>query len=173
MMIKVVGSFIIIGGSTLLGYLLSRDCSRRPQEIRVLQTLLQMFENEIFYLSNLLSDAFKKISRSSDSPVTVFFSETVKNLIEQDGITASQAWELAVRRNIRLTALNGEDEDILVTFGKMLGDSDVEGQLKNIRLTLNQLKLQEQKAEEARRKNEKMYRSLGVLGGLALVIILV
>ena len=34
----------------------------------------------------------------------------------------------------------------------MLGSSDLEGQIKNIRLTLNQLKLQEQKAEEFRKK---------------------
>jgi len=54
----------------------------------------------------------------------------------------------------------------------MLGSSDVEGQIKNIRLTINQLKLQEQKAEELRAKNEAMYRNLGILGGLAIIIIL-
>ena len=52
----------------------------------------------------------------------------------------------------------------------MLGSSDLEGQIKNIRLTLNQLKLQEQ-----RQKNlEKMRRCTGTRDtrGLAVIIIL-
>ena len=68
--------------------------------------------------------------------------------------------------------MNSEDEEILISFGKLLGSSDTEGQIKNIRLTLNQLKMQEEKAEELRKKNESMYRNLGVLGGLAIIIIL-
>ena len=38
-----------------------------------------------------------------------------------------------------MTALNREDEQILLSFGKSLGNTDLEGQIKNIRLTLAQL----------------------------------
>lgn len=173
MVLKIIGSIIVLVSSGFLGYVLSRDCSRRPSELRELQGLLQMFENEISYLSNLITDAFERIYGASRSSAAIFFKATVNNLCADDSLNASQAWEKAVSENIRKTALNKEDEVILISFGKMLGNSDLEGQIKNIRLTLNQLKMQEQKAEASRVKNELMYRRLGILGGLAIVIILI
>ncbi len=171
MVIKLIGSMIVFGASSFLGFALSRDCSKRPHELRILQGELQVFENEIAFLSNLLGDAFKKVCSSDTSTVSIFFRETEEKLRAGRGLNASEAWELSVRENIHKTSLNKEDEEILVSFGKLLGNSDVEGQIKNIRLTLSQLKIQEQKAEVHKAKNEKMYKTLGVLGGLAVVIV--
>jgi len=122
-------------------------------------------------MSSVLTDAFHYVYKSSGSEVAEFFRLTVRNLKFDNSINAAQAWEKAVVEGIRNTALNREDREILISFGKLLGSSDREGQIKNIRLTVSQLSLQEQKAEEIRKKNETMYRSLGILGGLAIVII--
>jgi len=173
MVLKILGGIMVLVSSTFLGFVLSRDCARRPQELRELQRLFQMFENEVLYLSNLLSDAFENIAKSTDNEVGVFFRSALKNLNSWNGITASAVWEKAVKENIKFTALNKEDEQILISFGKMLGNSDMEGQLKNIRLTISQLKMQEQKAEEIRNKSEAMYKRLGFLGGAALVLIFI
>lgn len=173
MLLKLTGSLMVIAASCFLGFFLSKDCSKRPGELRTLQGLLQMLENEMCFLSNLLADSFDKIIKSSDSIVTVFFEDTINYLKNNESLNASEAWESAVRSNIKRTSLKKEDEEIIVSFGKMLGASDLEGQVKNIRLTLNQLKMQEQKAEESKKKNESMYRSLGILSGLAIVIILI
>ncbi|NLD50450.1 MAG: stage III sporulation protein AB [Clostridiaceae bacterium] len=172
MLIKLIGSFIVLVSCSVLGFIHSQKFSRRPSELRTLQGLLQMFENEISFLSNVLSDAFLKIHRCSDSLVSLFFMATVENLRSDAGLNASEAWAMAVEENISRTSLCKEDKEILVSFGKLLGGSDIDGQIKNIRLTINQLKLQEQKAEELRRKNEGMFKNLGVLGGLAIIIIL-
>ena len=173
MVFKFIGSIIVLLSSGFLGYILSTDCRKRPQQLRELQTLLQMFENQISYLSDILTVAFERIYRCSKSEVGIFFNSTIEKLQNDKTLNASQAWEAAVRENIKKTALNKEDEEILVSFGKILGNSDLDGQIKNIRLTLSQLGQQEQKAEESRSKNEGMYKSLGVLGGIAVVIILI
>lgn len=173
MLLKIIGSVLVVAASSIIGYIFSRDCGKRPQDLRILQGLLQMFENEISFLSNVLTDSFEKIHRASNCEVSNIFKETADNLKRNNSLNASQAWEDSIRKNIKGTALNTEDEEILISFGKMLGKSDVEGQIKNIRLTVNQLKIQEQKAEDSRKKNESMYRYLGILGGLALVIVLI
>lgn len=173
MLIKIIGGIAVISASSLLGYILSRDCSKRPQQLRELQVLLQMLENEIVFLESLLADAFERIYKSGNSDTGILFKFTAHELKKRKGVNACQAWETAIAENISKTSLNREDGKILASFGKMLGNSDVDGQIKNIRLTVNQLKLQEKKAEEMKSKNEKMYKTLGVLGGLAVVVVLI
>jgi len=172
MLFKIIGSIIVVLSCSFLGFILSGDLSRRPRQLRELQGLLQMFENQISYLSDVLTEAFERIAKAGRSDVGTFFSRTIEILHEDRMLCASEAWTRAVRDSIRKTALNREDEEVLYDFGKMLGNTDLDGQIKNIRFTLEQLGMQEQKAEESRRKNENMYRSLGMLGGFAVVIVL-
>ncbi|NMB34154.1 MAG: stage III sporulation protein AB [Clostridium sp.] len=172
MTLKIIGSIIVLLSSSLLGYIYSKRSSDRPKDLRAIQGLLQMLENEMSFLSNVLTEAFTKIYQYNDEDVTIFFEDTVKIINSDIGVNACEAWEKAVKGNLGRTSLNNEDEKILLSFGKMLGKSDIEGQIKNIRLTLNQLGMQERKAEELRKKNESMYKSLGILGGLAIIILL-
>ncbi|HHW48568.1 MAG TPA: stage III sporulation protein AB [Clostridiaceae bacterium] len=173
MFFKIIGSIIILLSSSFLGFILSKDCSMRPQQLRELQGLLQMLENEISYMANLLTDAFYKMHEVRKNEISLIFKQAADYLTADTGLNASEAWERALKENIKKTALNEEDEKILISFGKMLGKSDVEGQLKNIKLAMKQLEIQEKKAEESKAKNEAMYKRLGVLCGLALIIILV
>lgn len=170
MLLKIVGSLIVLISCSLLGYSHAKTYAKRPEELKVLQTLFQIFENEISFLSNVLEEAFLKVCSCTDSDVTIFFEATIKNL--KGGFCAYEAWTKAVKENISRTNLNSEDEGIIISFGKMLGSSDLEGQVKNIRLTVNQLKIQEQKAEDLKDKNESMFKNLGVLGGLAIIVLL-
>ena len=172
MLIKIVGSIIVVASCSFIGFVLSQDLKRRPRQLRELQGLLQMFENQITYLSDVIVEAFERISRVGCCDTCVFFSRTAEILMEDGSCGAPAAWERAVRECIRETALNKEDEEILSAFGKSLGNTDLEGQVKNIRLTLAQLKAQEGKAEENRSRNERMYKNLGLLGGAAIVILL-
>ncbi|NMA34407.1 MAG: stage III sporulation protein AB [Clostridiaceae bacterium] len=172
MLFKIIGSLVVLLSSSFLGYIMSRDCSKRPQQLRRMQNLLQMFENQITYLSDVLAEVFERIGRAGGE-TGIFFITAVELLKKGQASSASEAWEKAVKKCIRMTALNKEDEQVLLSFGRSLGNTDLDGQIRNIRLTLGQLAMQERKAEENRKKNESMYRSLGILGGMAVVIVLV
>ena len=172
MWLKLIGGILVLSASALIGALLSEDIRRRPEELRELQGLLLIFENEMSYLSRPLPDVFQNICSAGRTPVTGFFRKTLGYLRSCQGISASEAWEGAIDAVFPQTGLNGEDKAILMTFGKMLGSADTEGHLKNIRLTAARLGIQEKKAVEIRDKNEKIYKTLGILGGIAIVIIL-
>ena len=52
------------------------------------------------------------------------------------------------------------------------GKTDISGQISEIDLTNTFLDMQIEKAENEKRKNQKMYKTLGTVIGLAIVIIL-
>ena len=70
-------------------------------------------------------------------------------------------------------SINQEDKNVLKKLGKLLGQTDVEGQISEIEVTQNFLDMQIEKAEEAKKKNQKMYKTLGIVMGLVFVIILI
>ena len=63
-------------------------------------------------------------------------------------------------------SLNEEDKNVVKNLGKLLGKTDIEGQLSQIDLTLSFLDGQIEKAEKEKEKNEKLYKTLGVMTGL-------
>lgn len=58
-------------------------------------------------------------------------------------------------------------------FGKILGQTDLQGQLGKVKLTLDFLETQIQQAQAEENKNKKLYKTLGVITGVGLVIILI
>lgn len=85
--------------------------------------------------------------------------------------SAGEAWKIALQK----TNLNFKDEDIkaLENLEKLLGKTDIDGQLSRIEVTQKFLDEQIIKAEEEQLKNEKLFKSLSIITGLAIVIILI
>ena len=66
-----------------------------------------------------------------------------------------------------------EDIDIIRNLGRLLGKTDIEGQISEIKLVNNFLDIQIKDAEEEKNKNEKMYRTLGIVAGMTITILLI
>lgn len=87
-------------------------------------------------------------------------------------VNVKQAWDLAVEDAKDFLSFNKEDINLIKSLGNMLGKTDVSGQLSEINLCIDFLDSQIEDAEQVCKKNEKMYRSLGSIAGLAIIIIL-
>ena len=86
-------------------------------------------------------------------------------------LSAGEAWKYAV--NETETNLKEEDLKVLQNLEKLLGQTNIEGQLSEITLLEKFIEEQICVAEEEQKKNEKLYRSLGIIVGLGVVIILI
>ena len=66
-----------------------------------------------------------------------------------------------------------EDIEVLKGLSNLLGKVDVQGQINEIEVVENFINMQIEKAEEENRKNKKMYKTLGITVGLAMVIVFI
>ncbi len=85
--------------------------------------------------------------------------------------SASESWKKAIQ-NSKLN-LNNSDLKIIENLEKLLGKTNIEGQISEIEVTQKFLDDQIKDAEEERIKNEKLFKSLSIITGLAIVIILI
>lgn len=161
---------ILFCTSTFIGILISKKYSNRLNILKNLKNALNMFEVKINFSFETIPEIFNEISNKVSGPAGKMFADTVKN-IEQKNMIAGEAWEKSVELNG--SSLKKDDIDCLKTLGKLLGKTDVDGQVNQIELVCTFLENQINEADEEKHKNEKMYQKLGVIVGLMLIIVLI
>ena len=142
------------------------DCVK---ELKDMKNALNMFETKIKFTYASVPEIFEEIAKQFEEETVGQIFKTVSILMKDK--TAGEAWSEGIDTvNSNMTI---EDKSILKNLGKLLGKTDVEGQISEIRLVTDFLNTQIELAESDRRKNEKMYKTLGGIIGLTLVIIFV
>jgi len=129
-------------------------------------------ENEIHYMGRPLGQVLMQMSRNRDTPLSRFAGrvyEITRN--EEKGIDA--AWQKSILEVKNQWPLEQEEWDLFTQIGDVLGKTDRAGQNSFIRMMREKFAIQEKKAEEDRTKKEKLYRNLGILGGIAIVLVLI
>ena len=160
--------FIIFSISCVLGITISKKFSSRVKELKEIKSALNMFEEKIKFTYETIPDVFFEISQNTSESISKIFEEATYNM---KMMSAGLAWEKAIdESNTKLTV---EDKETLKGLAKMLGKTDLDGQVSEIRLVQKFLETKLQDAELEKTKNEKLYKTLGVTCGLALVIILI
>lgn len=162
---------LILGSSTSIGFLLSNRYINRVEELKSISKLINILQNKIKFTRKPLKDIFSDLSKIEDNEnINSIFFKVSQNL---DNQKMNETWNNIVEEEKRNLSLKDEDINLLKTLGSILGKSDVDGQMSEINLFIELLKVQIQKAEKEREKNSKMYKSLGTIIGLAIVIILI
>ncbi len=172
MILKILGSVLVIIASSAVGYYISFTKRKRVADIEDFISAFIFFRNEVEYSSQILSKVFKQTSKVISKRVAIFFNETGV-LIEENKISASDTWKMIVKKNHERLYLDNTDIDILYEFGEKLGVSYIEGHLSNITLIIEKLKIQLERAKAEYNRNGKMFRILGIISGITLVIVLV
>lgn len=147
---------------------MSKKYSNRVRDLKEIRKALNFFEEKIKFTYEPIPDVFEEISKKMSENIGEIFSNASKKM---ENISAGEAWEEAV--NNANTSFTKEDIEILKGLAKMLGRTDIDGQVSEIRLTNKFIDVQIKDAENEKAKNEKLYKTLGATVGLAIVIVLI
>lgn len=160
----------ILAGSTSVGFLLSRSYTDRAKELNSLSNLINILQNKMKFTHKPLGEILEETAAiREDSRISEIFWKTGQKLKKQK---IEDAWSEAILEEKIFLNLKGEDIKVIQTLGNVLGKTDIEGQMSEIAQFNTLLKVQIKKAEEEKNKNVKMYKSLGTIIGLAIVILL-
>lgn len=170
-MLKLFGALLLVGAGTLLGLMHARRLADRPAQIRRLVRILNQLETEIAFGYTPLPEALERIGRQAAEPLSSLFREAEERL-RRDELAVFEAWQTAVERSWGNTAMKNSEKEILLQLGNTLGATDRDDQTRHLRLAARQLESLEPEAAEEQRKYEKMWKSLGLLGGALIAVIL-
>lgn len=164
--LKTIILILIFAISYLIGIMVSKQYSKRVEELEDMKNSLNVLQTRVRFSKEPLCKIFKDISNISKNKV--IFDKTNENM---KTMLAGDAW----RNSIQTVNTNFKKDDIeiLCSLGNMLGKTDSQGQVNQIEEIKELLNIQIKSASEEKQKNEKLYKTLGMTIGLAIVIILI
>ncbi|MFD1428062.1 stage III sporulation protein AB [Kroppenstedtia sanguinis] len=171
-MLKMIGACMILLSTTTFGFRQARAYAERPRQIRQMRGALSLMRTEISFGSRRLDQICEQIGHREKEPVRSLYARCAHYLREMDGVSAFECWKRAVEETWPATELKQSEKEVITDFGKTLGISDREDQLAHLARTQTHLEVEEGRAREEQERYEKMCKSLGILGG-ALIVILI
>lgn len=171
MLYKILGAVAVMAASIGTGYYFAGKDGYRLSELAQMKKALTVLLSEIRFCA-ALPEAAKNVSERTVGHVSLIFDAFAGFLNKRDGCDVQSAWESALGTDKRLSYFLAEDWDMLMALGKTFGYLDKEMQIDAISLVISQIIAETELLIKKREKNKKMYMNLGILGGLALVTIL-
>ena len=168
--LKYIMLFILFILANLIGRILSQKYVYRLNELNEFKNFLNIFKTKIRFTCDTIPDIFQDFSEKTKKNISKIFCLANKKMKYE---TAGQAWEEAIEETEPELNLKEEDLNVIKMLAKMLGNTDIEGQISQIEITEKLLETQIDEAKEEKDKNQKLYQKLGTTIGLGIVILLI
>lgn len=166
---RLAGILICAAAVLSAGFYAGFSIRRRIANLHRMENAAALLKGEIAFSGRILEEAFLDMSARLAEPFGEFFSLTARYLQEETSL--EEAWKQA-EEAFKNSSLTQEDLNLFRTLGRELGFLDVEMQLRTLELVEGQLVRRIKELEEQALSGCRMYQSLGILGALAVVIIL-
>jgi len=172
MILRIAGALAVMVGCAGLGLYYSCKEGFRIQELQELKKALLILSSEIEYMRAPLNVACANIAKRTESTVSALFMRFSELLETGEGETAYQLWAASMTGIKGKTFMAEEDLSVVDGFGKTLGYLDKQMQQNAINYAVGYIDEKAATLQAQGSKNNRMYRSLGVIGGLLITVVL-
>lgn len=170
--IKLMVSGFIFLCCSYLGYIYGKIYSFRLENLIYLKQAIRVLETEIIYGATPLPEALLNVSKKSNHKISPIFKEIRRDLISNKRGLVYNSF-LSIEKDLyNKYYFKKKEIETFMDLGRVIGTSDRNDQEKNFALTFTQIEEAVLEAKYEREKNEKLYRSLGIITGIGIIIIL-
>lgn len=162
MIFKLTGILFIVSACGIAGILKSKELYSRVRFCDNLIVFFQHFSALIRCSSYNLEEIIHCLDNDNLSFIKYYFTI-------DDSFCFYDKWKKSVIENVYLS----EEKEILLSVGKELGTTDIEGQTKLISYTIERLTQLRKTHSENYNRLGKVYRSTGFLFGFMLGIVII
>lgn len=163
--LKYINLLGIVFISTYLGIYKAKEYENRVKDLIKFKNALVMFKSKLEFTYEPIKTIFSDISKVIYKESNNVFKKVITD--ENDIYTA---WKNAVKEERNFT---NEDKEVIEMIGKLLGKTDLNGQVNEINLGLDLVEKQIYMAEAEKQKNVKLYKTIGAVTGIGICIILI
>lgn len=172
-MLKVIGALMVIICTSCFGIAFSNDYKCRLNELKDIKRIMIMLKAEIKFARLPLGQSFLSIGKRIDSKFTPFLFSVSNRLSCLEGESFHKIWCEEIDNKMADFKLKSLDIQQLKRLGESFGYLDNEMQLRSIEIYMEEVEHEIAKMTEQMEANIRVFRCLGIMAGLFVVIMLV
>lgn len=170
---KLLGMIFVLISCSGMGLIFSMIYITRINQLKDFEHAMILLKNEINFSLTPLSEALENISRRLNGEISSFFNKIACLLNESSGQRIENIEDQTLFEYLQNTCLNKTDQLKIIEFIKKLGQMDKESQINHIDIHVNNLKHELEIISKDEQKNYKMYKTLGILSGIFIVVLFI
>lgn len=171
-MLRGVGYCLIILSCWAMGERAAGRLKRHRKGLKQLQSWLSYFRGKLIYEGATAEEALRESAQLAGAPFSLFLERVANGLCMRDGRKLAEIWEWEASECRRQFGFTEEEYGDLIRFGSQLGQLDREVQLRAVTVYDERLGGAIKAAEEEIAVKEKLYRSLGIMAGCFIIILI-
>lgn len=171
-MIKIIGAILLIGGATVLGLSASMNFTVRAKSLKGFISALQVMHSEIGERLTPIDELMKMLAETTTQPVSLFFEDCLSEMLKKSDAPFCLIWRKTVK-NAEYLKLRSMEREELSNLGSVLGRYSAEEQKRTIEHTIRCMESMYFVAEGERKKLGSLYAKLGLICGIAVVIVFI
>lgn len=166
-----IGVAAIAAIAAYLGITASLKLSKRADELRIILLMIDKIKTCLAFEKAHTKDIIAKLCSQSEFSKLCFLNDCRNILSENSDI--SRAWKCSVENSSKQLHLEKSDLSLLISIGNILGSADSKSQTDELNLLAGFLNKNLESALTAYNTQGRLYRSLGVLSGIGIAIVLI
>lgn len=165
-MLKIIGSIFIITATTGIGFSKSKELQNHLNTLEELKKLFCLIRSELQYTHAPFTEVFSKIGTKTSTPYREWISSLSQRLMKKTRGSFWEIWCLSITEDLNETNLKKDELEELRSVGKNLE------YIESLELYIEQLEYRIKNTREVYRSKRKLCQSMGIMGGIFLVILL-
>jgi stage III sporulation protein AB len=161
-MVKYLGLVFIVLCGFGVGYYLSKRLKTRYDFLTAFKDFLSTLEINLRFKN---TEIFSLVKLSAPELMKSFFKESREENFQL-------YWSDCVSGVPKSFALKNDDISLITEFGKLLGTTDIDGQLNHINLYKELIDKNINNSSEELKSKSKLYKLLGLFAGLTIALLL-
>ena len=121
---------------------------------------------------NPLHDAFLDVAKMMPGEYRLFLEEMAGRIGERSGIAFEVIFRECAFKCLPMEKISPEEQECLLSLGEKLGYLDKEMQVAQLTLLEEELRERIRELKSGMPKQQKMYQSMGILGGILLAVLM-
>lgn len=168
--IKIVIGIVIICISGYIGIEMSSNLKAREEVLKDFSTFLTMLKSQMIYLNSSIPTAFEYSRQTLNSQLKY----AIENIVMDMTKFGVSKVDISIEENIKtLECLTKEDELFISSTLKNIGISDIDSQTNIIENAINITEEKIKEAKDKKNKDSKVYKTVGLIAGIIVVVIFI
>lgn len=168
---KGIGALLVMVSCMGLGMQTAQQLKERRKVLEVLKRMISQLKGEILYRNLPLPAAFLQAGERNSGPAAGLFLAVAKRMEEAVGESFGEVWKAETEAFFQNGLLAEGEKEGLRAFGACLGYLDRDMQERTMDFYLDELAQAVEALKKAEPEKCRLFRGLGVLGGLFLTVI--